>query len=164
MSSRLKSCENESRICTSALDDEGHVLALANTGKVALCAAGGKAYGVGLKSTKNLVTGVAAANKSVAVLKKTTIAKVKVWVDNADPAIVIGDYVSMKGANASGYAHDHEGTVLSSTPTKTELDAQQDERAMIVGIALEAVASPGSGETKTKIDVLLTCPSFGRQE
>lgn len=164
MAERQTPEQKESRICSDALDDEGYVLMLASTGKVALCTAGSPAYGVGYKSTKNLVTGVAAINKPVAIVKKGSIAKVKVWVDATDPAIVIGDYISMKGANASGYAHRHEGSVLGADPTKTEVDAVLDEMEMIVGIAQEAVASPAADETKTKIDVLLTCPNFGRQE
>ena len=137
---------NESRICSEALDDEGYVLGYpdATTKKVAKCAAGGKAYGIAYKSTKNIITGTAEADKAVAIIRAPKKAKVKAYTDAS--AIAAGDLVSMKGAVAAGCVKKHSWTVWAAA-TGTEM-------AMVVGIAQEALAA----STQGKIEVLLMCP------
>ena len=148
----------ESRECTDALDDEGYVLALASTGKVAKCAAGGAVYGIAYKSTKNPVSGTAEANKPVAIVRKPKKAKVQIRLANTDSDIAIGDLVSTVGVGASGYAKKHAATAWPATWANTTAETISDEFAAIVGIALEAFTAPGSGTKTGKIEVLLLCP------
>ena len=164
MSEEQDPSQYESRETTDALDDSGYVLMLANTGKVALCTAGSPAYGVAIADTKNKVTGVAAANKQVGILKKGAKAKVQYNVASTDPDVAIGDYVSVKGANASGTVKKHVGTAVPAAYAQADFQAIHDEKEMIVGIALEALTAPGAGSITGKLSVQLTCPNFGRQE
>ena len=164
MSETMGAEARESRECDVALDDEGYVLQLESTGHVTKCAVGGKAYGVAFKSTKHPVTGVAQANKQVAIVRAPKKAMVQYNLSNTDTDIVIGDWVSMKAAEATGQVKKHEGTVLSTDPTKAEVDAFHAEAEMIVGKALEGVVKPGAGNKIGKLEVLLTCPTFGLQE
>lgn len=141
MSEKQGAEARESRECTDALDDEGYVLALATTGKVAKCAAGGSAYGVNYKSTKHQVTGVAEANKQVAIVNGNKKAYVQFAIASTDSDVDIGDLVGMTGANAAGCVKQQ--TAADRT---------------LVGVALEAHAAPGAGTDTGKILVRLMCP------
>ena len=77
MAELMQPDQKESRICSDALADEGYVLMLASTGKVAKCTAGSPVYGVAFADTKNKVTGTAEAEKPVAILKAGSKAKVQ---------------------------------------------------------------------------------------
>lgn len=139
--------------CTDALDDEGYVLSLANTGKVAKAVAGGAAFGIGLTSTKDKVTGVATANKQVAVLQAPKFAYVQ-YNNGGGETIAINDLVSTKGANASGTVKKHASTAWPGTYAAATSETIDDEHSMIVGIALEAKAATTSGKVLCK----LLCP------
>jgi len=143
----------ESRECTDALDDEGYVLMLASTGKVAKCTAGSPAYGIAYKSTKNPVTGTAEANKQVAIVRAPKEAYVQ-YNNGGGETIAIGDLVSSKGANAAGTCKKHASTAWPGTWAAATAETISDEDAMIVGIALEAKTASTSG----KLKVLLLCP------
>jgi len=149
----------ESRECTDALDDEGYVLALASTGKVAKCAANGAVYGVGYKSTKNPVTGTAEANKQVAIIRAPKQAYVQYAIQNTDSAdLAIGELVSMQGAAASGCVKRHVSTAWPGTYAAATAETIDDEHSRIVGISLEAVARPGAGTKTGKLLCQLLCP------
>jgi len=148
----------ESRECTDALDAEGYVLALATTGKVAKCAAGGKAYGVAYKSTKHPVTGTAQSNKQVAIIKAPKKANVLYAIASTENDVAIGDLVSMKGATVAGKVTRHEPTAWPGTYAAATAETISDENSMIVGIALEAVTAPGSGTLEGLMEVQLLCP------
>jgi len=153
MSQSLGADENESCICSDALDDEGYVLGYPNSsGVVAKAAAGAAVYGVAYKSTKNAQTGVAEDNKPVAILR----APKKAWVqaDTDANAIAIGDVVSVKGADASGKVKKHAATAWPGTWAAATAETIDDENSMIVGIARTALGANLTG----KIEVLLLCP------
>lgn len=139
--------------CTDALDDEGYVLTLGSNGKVSKCPAGGKVFGVALTSTKDPVTGVAQANKQVAVVQAPKYAYVQ-YQNGSGETISIGDLVSVKGANAAGKVKKHVSTSWPATYSATVAEGISDENAMIVGIALEDKAQSTSG----KLLVKLLCP------
>jgi len=164
MSEMQTPAQKESRICGDALDDEGYVLMLNNDGTVSKCTAGSPAYGVGFADTKNKVNGTAEADKPVAIVKKGAKAKVQYAVASTDADIAIGDYVSVKGVGAAGVVKKHVGTAVPGSYAQATFQAIHDEKEMVVGVALEAVAAPAAGTKTGKLDVQLTCPNFGRQE
>jgi len=139
--------------CTDALDDEGYVLMLASTGKVAKATAGAAAFGIALTSTKDKVTGTATANKQVAVLQTPKYAYVQ-YNNGSGETIAIGDLVSTKGANAAGTVKKHAATAWPATYLNTTAETIDDEHSMLVGVALEAKAQSTSG----KLLVKLLCP------
>jgi len=139
--------------CTDALDDEGYVLSLANTGKVAKCVAGGAAFGIGFTSTKDKVTGTAIANKQVGVLQAPKYAYVQ-FNNGAGETIAIDDLVSTKGANAAGTVKKHAATAWPATYLNTTAETIDDEHSMLVGVALEAKAQSTTGKLLCK----LLCP------
>ena len=139
--------------CTDALDDEGFVLTLASTGKVAKAVAGGAAFGVAFTSTKDKVTGTAVANKQVGVVQTPRYAYVQ-YNNGGGETIAIGDLVSTKGANASGTVKKHASTAWPGTYAAATAETIDDEHSMVVGIALEAKSASTSG----KLLVKLLCP------
>lgn len=139
--------------CTDALDDEGYVLMLANTGKVAKATAGSPAFGIGFTSTKDKVTGTAIANKQVGVVQSPRYAYVQ-YNNGGGETIAINDLVSTKGANASGTVKKHVSTAWPATWAAATAETISDEDAQIVGIAQEAKSASTSG----KLLVKLLCP------
>lgn len=152
MSQTMGAEEMESRECTDALDDEGYVLMIASTGKVAKATAGSPVYGIAYKSTKDPITGIATANKHVAIVRASK--KAKVQADTDANAIAVGDIVSVKGADASGKVKKHASTAWPATWAAATAETISDEDATIVGIALEALGANLTG----KIECLLLCP------
>jgi len=138
---------------TDALDDEGYIMKLADTGKVAKCAAGDPVFGIAFKSTKNPVTGTAEANKQVAILQTPKYAYVQ-YNNGVGETIAINDLVSTKGANAAGTCKKHASTAWPGTYASATAETIDDEHSMVVGIALEAKAASTSG----KLLVKLLCP------
>lgn len=142
-------------LTNDALDDGGYVMMLTSDGTVSLCTADSMAIGVAYKSTKDAISGTATADVEVPIVSHCTQMKVKVEVDNTDTGIAIGDVISMKGANTAGYAHLHVPQTYTNPATDAEVTEGFDELKTIVGVALAAVASPGSGSTQTDINCLL---------
>jgi hypothetical protein len=152
-----------SKTCTDALDDDGYVLTLANTGKVAKAKSGEAAYGINEVSTLNSVTGVAVANKEVAVVQGPRFAYVQYSIPQNGNNIAIGDLVSVKGANADGCVLKHIATGYPSSWNATSVEIVANEDKCIVGIAEEAVTASTTAAVTGKLKVRLLCPKSGRQ-
>lgn len=132
-------------------------MTLATTGKVAKSTSGQAVYGVAQKSTLNPITGVAEANKQVAVLQAPKFAYVQYDVRGSTEDFDIGEVVSVKLANSSGCVSKHVSTAHPGTYAATTAETISDEDATIVGIAEEAVAWT-SGTKTGKVKVRLLCP------
>ncbi len=163
MSTYHKGTEPASFECTDALDAEGYVLALAATGKVAKATSGQAAFGVNEVSTKNAVSGVAEANKQVAVVQTPDYAYVQYDVRGSTEDFAIGDVVSVKLANSSGAVTRHVSTTWPGTYAAATSETIMDEDASIVGIAMEAVAWT-SGTKTGLVKVKLLCPRYLKQQ
>jgi len=146
---------------TDALAEDGFVLNLASTCKVAKATAGQAAFGVNEVSTLNAVTGVAEANKQVAVVQSPRYAYVQYDVRGATEDFAAGELVSVKTINTAGCVTRHISQVLGSYST-VELLALDAEKKSIVGIAMEAVAW-SSGTLTGKVKVRLLCPKQDNQ-
>jgi len=142
---------NESRECSEHLDDEGYVLGMPDSGGiVAKCVADAQVYGIAEMDTKHPVTEAAQTGKEVAIVRAPKFAMVQ-YNNGGAESFVIGDLLSMKGANAAGCCKKHAWTTFAA--------ATLTERRTLVGIAQEAKGVSTSG----KVKVLLLCPSFPMQ-
>jgi hypothetical protein len=138
------------------IDFKGAVLQLNATGTVQKAAAGARPLGIALKTTEDpLNPGTYLSGVEVAYVREG-IVEVAYHLTSSDANIGVGDLVSTKGANSAGTVKKHVPTSWPGTYSNTTAATIINELGMIVGIALEAVTAPSSGDKKGTLKVLLT--------